>query len=117
MRAELQRLKRDTDSSRSRAAVMEPGTLVSSDGKPVAETSFIPVTNPAVSGSAASALATPASGTVAAGSSSSSVAAAEPARRKSWAVVGAVLALVLATAAAGYYFLHRTPSAIDSVAV
>ena len=117
MRAELQRLKRDTDSSRSRAAVMEPSTLVSSDGKPVAETSFIPVPNPAVSGSAASALATPASGTVAAGSSSSSVAAAEPARRKSWAVVGAVLALVLATAAAGYYFLHRTPSAIDSVAV
>jgi TolB-like protein/Tfp pilus assembly protein PilF len=33
-------------------------------------------------------------------------------------VLGAVAALVLAAAAAGgYYFLHRTPSAIDSVAV
>jgi serine/threonine protein kinase/Tfp pilus assembly protein PilF len=117
MRAELQRLKRDTDSSRSRAVVVEPGTLLSSDGKSSTETSFIPGSNPAVPGAAASVLATPASGTVAAGSSSSRVAAAEPARRKSWAVVGVVLALVLATAAAAYYVLHRTPNAIDSVAV
>jgi len=65
-RADLQRLKRDTDSSRSVA-----------------------------------------------------VAAAEPVRRKPWALVGAVAALVVvaAGAAAGYYFTHQAPRAIDSVAV
>jgi eukaryotic-like serine/threonine-protein kinase len=102
MRAELQRLKRDTDSSRSSVvAAAESGIPVSGAGKPVAAT----------------VLATSASGTVASGPSDSSV-AAEPARRKSWAVVGVVAALVLtAIAAGGYYFLHRTSSAIDSVAV
>jgi serine/threonine protein kinase/TolB-like protein/Tfp pilus assembly protein PilF len=119
MRAELQRLKRDTDSSRSPvAAVAEPGIPVSSAGKPVATTSAVPGTVPAASSAAATVLATAASGTVAAGPSSSSVAAAEPVRRMRWAVVGVVGALVLAAmAAGGYYFLHRTPSAIDSVAV
>jgi serine/threonine protein kinase/TolB-like protein/Tfp pilus assembly protein PilF len=108
MRAELQRLKRDTDSSRSQAvAAAEHGVLPSA----------IPGTVPAPSGSATS-VVTSASRTVAAGPSSSSVAAAEPARRTPWAVVGVVVAVVLAAmAAGGYYFLHRTPSAIDSVAV
>jgi eukaryotic-like serine/threonine-protein kinase len=110
MRAELQRLKRDTDSSRSPAvAATETGALISAN----------PGTIPAPSGSA-TAVVTSASGTVAAGPSSSSVAAAEPAKRKPWAVVGVVVvvALVLAAmAAGGYYFLHRTPGAIDSVAV
>src|SRR6267378_4478602 len=108
MRAELQRLKRDTDSSRSPAvAATETGVLPSA----------MPGTIPAPSGSTA--LATSASGTVAAGPSSSSVAAAGPTRRKPWAVVGVVVvALVLAAmAAGGYYYLHRAPSAIDSVAV
>ena len=107
MRAELQRLKRDTDSSRSPAvAATETGA------PPYAMPGTIPP-----SGSA-TAVATPASGAVAAGPSSSSVAAAEPPRRKAWAVVGVVVALVLASmAAGGYYFLHRAPSAIDSVAV
>jgi eukaryotic-like serine/threonine-protein kinase len=117
MRAELQRLKRDTDSSRSAAvAATEPGISVSNAGRPVAATSAIPETIPATSGSA-TAVVTSASGTTAAGPSSSSTAAAEPARRKTRAVFGAVIALVLAMAAGGYYFLHRTPSAIDSVAV
>jgi eukaryotic-like serine/threonine-protein kinase len=108
MRAELQRLKRDTDSSRSPAvAVTETGVLPSA----------MPGTIPLPSGSA-TAMATSTSGRVAAGPSSSSVAAAEPTRRKPWAAVGIVVALVLAAmAAGGYYFLHRTPSAIDSVAV
>jgi eukaryotic-like serine/threonine-protein kinase len=108
MRAELQRLKRDTDSSRSPAvAAAKTGALLSA----------MPGTIPAASG-AATILSTSASGTVAAGPSSSSVAAAEPARRKPWAVVGVMVAVVLsALAAGGYYFLHRTPSAIDSVAV
>ncbi len=120
MRAELQRLKRDTDSSRSpAAAAAEPGIPVSSAAKPVATTSAPPGTIPAASSAAATVFSTSASGTVAAGPSSSSLAAAEPPRRKPWAVIGAVVAaLVLAAmAAGGYYFLHRTPSAIDSVAV
>jgi serine/threonine protein kinase/TolB-like protein/Tfp pilus assembly protein PilF len=119
MRAELQRLKRDTDSSRSPVvpAAAEPGIPASSAGKTVAAPSASPATTPAASGSA-TAVATSASGTVAAGPSSPSVAAAEPAPWKPWAMVGVMVALVLAAmAAGGYYFLHRTPSAIDSVAV
>jgi TolB-like protein/Flp pilus assembly protein TadD/predicted Ser/Thr protein kinase len=107
MRAELQRLKRDTDSSRSPAVAAETGVVPSA----------IPATIPAASGAAA-VLSTSASGTVAARPSSSGVAAAEPARRTPWAVVGVVVALVLAAMAAGrYYLLHRTPGTIDSVAV
>ena len=46
------------------------------------------------------------------------VAAAEPVRRKPWALVGVVAALVVAAGAAGgYYFTHQAPRAIDSVAV
>src|ERR1700676_2230076 len=118
MRAELQRLKRDTDSSRSVAvAATEPGIPASSAGRPVAATSAMPGTIPTPSGSA-TAIATSARGTVAAGPCSSSVAAAGPTRRKPWAAIGVVVALVLAAmAAGGYYFLHRTLGAIDSVAV
>src|SRR5260221_6246958 len=106
MRAELQRLKRDTDSSRSPAAA-----ATETGAPPYAMPGTIPP-----SGSA-TAVATSASGAVAAGPSSSSVAAVEPPRRKAWAVVGGVVALVLASmAAGGYYFLHPAPSAIDSVA-
>ena len=117
LRAELQRLKRDTDSSRSSVvATAEPSFPVSSAGTPLV-TSAIPGTTPAES-SGTTVLATSASRTVTAGPSSSSVAAAEPARWNPWAVVGIVVALVLAAmAAGGYYFLHRSPSAIDSVAV
>jgi serine/threonine protein kinase/tetratricopeptide (TPR) repeat protein len=116
MRAELRRLKRDTDSSRTRAMAAEPGVPASSIGSPVAATSPIPATTPAAS--SVSTVLTSATGSVAAGSSSSSVVAAEPTRGKRWTVVAAVVALVLAAVAlGGYYVLHRTPSAIDSVAV
>jgi serine/threonine protein kinase/TolB-like protein/Tfp pilus assembly protein PilF len=109
MRAELQRLKRDTDSSRSpAAAAAEPGNLPSA----------MPGTIAGASSAAANALAASASGTVAAGASSSNVAAAGLARRPPWAVVGVVVALVLAAmSAGGYYFFHLKPTAIDSVAV
>ena len=116
MRAELQRLKRDTDSSRSRGMVAELGVPASSDVKPVTPASSFPGTIPHASGSTARVAASE-SGTVATGPSGSSVAAAKPTRRKSF-VIASVMALVLAgLAAGGYYFLHRTPSAIDSVAV
>jgi eukaryotic-like serine/threonine-protein kinase len=118
MRAELQRLKRDTDSSRIPAmAAAEPHLPVSNASVPVAATSASPAAIPAASGSSASVVGMSASGTAAAGRSSSSVAIAEPARRKPWPAVGAVVALVVAMAAGGYYFLLRTPGAIDSVAV
>jgi eukaryotic-like serine/threonine-protein kinase len=119
LRAELQRLKRDTDSSRSPvAAASEPGIPGSSAEMPVRTTSTVPGTVPAASSAAATVLATSASGMVAAGPSSSSVGPVAPVRRILWAVVGVVAALMLAAmAAGGYYFLHRTPSAIDSVAV
>jgi len=102
MRADLQRLKRDTSSSRSAVvAAADPGIPVSSSG---------------MSGTA-TVLATSASGVVAAGPSSSSVAAAKP-PRKPRTLIGLAVALVLvAMAAGGYYFLHRASSAIDSVAV
>jgi eukaryotic-like serine/threonine-protein kinase len=119
MRAELQRLKRDTDSSRSPAvAAAEPGVPVSSAGRPVVATSASSGAIPATSSAPATPSGASASGTVAAVASSSSVIAAEPTRRTPWAVVGVVVALVLAAmTGGGYYFLHRTPSAIDSVAV
>src|ERR1700687_5148904 len=116
MRADLQRLKRDTDSSRSPvAAAAEPSIPVSSAGRSAATPSATPGIAPAAP--SAPSVATSASGTVAAGPSGSGVAAAEPARRRPLAVIGAVVVLVLAMSAGGYYFLHRTPSAIDSVAV
>src|ERR1700686_4667965 len=118
MRAELQRLKRDTDSSRSPVlAAAEPGIPVSSAGKPAAVTSAIPGTIRAAPSAAATVLTRSASGTVAAGPFSSSVATAVSTRRKTGTVFGAVVGLVLAMAAGGYYFQHRTPSAIDSVAI
>jgi len=119
MRTDLLRLKRDTDSSRSRAvAIAEPDITLSSAGLAVAASSTIPGTIPAVSSAGATVLATSASGAVTGAPSSSGVTAAEPVWRKRWVVVGAVVALVLAAmAVGGYYFLHRTPSAIDSVAV
>jgi eukaryotic-like serine/threonine-protein kinase len=107
MRAELQRLKRDTASSRRPAvAAAESGLLVSGAGM-AAATSASP--GIILGASSAAVLVTSATGTVAAGPSSSRVAAAEPARRKSWVVVGVVVALVLTAMAAG--ILLSTPNA------
>src|SRR2546428_2882299 len=91
MRAELQLLKRDTDSSRSPiAAAPEPGIPVSSAGKQGLTTSAVAGTAPVA---AATVPATSANGTVAAGPSSSSVGPAAPVRRMRWAGVGVVVAL------------------------
>lgn len=115
MRADLQRLKRDTDSSRSAVvAAVEPGITVGS-GTSVATTAT-PGTIPAAA-SVAAAPTTSASGSVSP-PLSSSVAAAGRVRWKPSPVIGiGVAALFAAIAAGGYYFLHRTPNAIDSVAV
>jgi len=108
MRTDLQRLKRDTDSSHSRVVAAEPDASAGSGGT-LAAASSVQRTNAAAPSSA--------TGTAAAGSSGSGVASAEP-RRKPWVAIGAAVALVLAAlAAGGYYLLHRTADAIDSVAV
>jgi len=111
MRTDLQRLKRDTDSNRSRSAVAESPTPASSDASFVTAAGSIPAT---LSGSTTT-LAAPPSGAVAGGPSSSSGMTAHPSRRKLLLVAGVVMAVVLA--AGGYYFLHRAPATIRSIAV
>jgi len=110
MRAELQRLKRDTDSSRRSVVAAEEPSVPAGIGTSAAATAT-PGTIPAVA-SMATPLTTSASGSVAAVQ-----VASEAARRKPWAVIGVVVAFLVAIATGGYYFLHRTPTAIDSVAV
>jgi eukaryotic-like serine/threonine-protein kinase len=114
MRAELQRLKRDTESSRRSVVATEEPSVPAGSGTSVAATAT-PGTIP-VTASVAAPPAPSAGGSVAAAPLSSS--AAGHTKQKPWAVFGVGVALLLvAIAAAGYYFLHRTPSAIDSVAV
>jgi serine/threonine protein kinase/TolB-like protein len=116
MRAEFERLKRDTDSSRRSVVAAEEPSVPAGSGTSVAATAT-PGTIPAAS-SAAAPLVTSASGSVAAAPLTSTLAAAGQARRKPWAVMAVGVALLLAAiAAGGYYFLHRRPTAIDSVAV
>ncbi len=119
MRAELQRLKRDTDSSRRPAVeTVEPGVSASGAGIPVGTPAATPGSVSTAPSSNPSVAVTPSSGTVAAGPSSSRVPAAEPVQPKPSAMIAVIAALVLAVVAAGgYYFLRRTPGAIDSVAV
>ena len=121
MRAELQRLKRDSGSGKKpvlQEAAVEASVSVSGSGTSAVASSAIPGSVSVASGSGPSLAMTPVSGTVAGGASSSGIPASAPVRRKPWAMTGLVVALVLAAGTAGgYYFLHRTPSAIDSVAV
>jgi serine/threonine protein kinase/TolB-like protein/Flp pilus assembly protein TadD len=115
MRADLQRLKRDTDSSHSRAvATDEPDVPKSSTGGTLPSVS---ISGGIPASSAATVAAASASSAAGAGApSSSGVATAAPHQHNLWAA--ALVALVLvAGAVAGYYFLHRAPSAIESIAV
>jgi serine/threonine protein kinase/tetratricopeptide (TPR) repeat protein len=114
MRTDLQRLKRDTDSSRSRAvAIDEPDVPKSSTG---ATPPSVSISGGIPASSGATVAAASASSAAAGAPSSSSVATAASPQQKLWAA--ALVALVLvAGAVAGYYFLHRVPSAIESIAV
>ena len=109
MRSDLQRLKRDSDSSRSRAVAVEPETSLSGMGAAVGgSTAGVGAASPATSISAPARVAVSGSG----------VTAAQPVGRRSWPMMGAVAVIVLAAlAAGGYYFLHRTSGTIESVAV
>ena len=114
MRAELQRLKRNTDSSRSAVVVTQPGDAASAGGIAGASSAATPA-----SASSAVMLATPASGTtIAGGSPRSGVTVAPASLLTRWKWVVPVFALIAtALVAGGYYSTHRAPSAIDSVAV
>jgi serine/threonine protein kinase/TolB-like protein/Tfp pilus assembly protein PilF len=115
MRAELRRLKRDSDSGRSRAVAAGTASLANNSAIPAAPAS-IPGTTPAMPAVPESATST--SGKAATGPPSSAVTAAVSTKRKPWSVIAVVAALALAViAAGGYYLLHRRPGAIDSVAV
>jgi serine/threonine protein kinase/TolB-like protein/Tfp pilus assembly protein PilF len=114
MRTDLQRLKRDTDSSRIRTVPSaDMGTPVSSAGRPMA-----PFATPGDISSVASVPGTLPVGTVAAGPSNSTVTVVEQARRRTRAVFGVAIVLLLVLAVGGgYLFLHRTANSIDSIAV
>jgi eukaryotic-like serine/threonine-protein kinase len=103
MRTDLQRLKRDTDSSRSPSvAAAEPHVPASSGSIPIA-TSAIPATSPPAPSTAATNVSgTSTSSTVAVGPSSSSVAAHS--RRRIAGVAAAILIVVLVLA----YLLRPT---------
>src|ERR1019366_8669272 len=111
MRTDLQRLKRDTDSSRSRAGAPDvPKSSTGATPPSVSMSGGIPAS------SGATVAAASASSAAAGAPSSSGVTNVAPAQRK--LLAAAVIALVLvAGAVAGYYFLHRAPSAIESIAV
>jgi eukaryotic-like serine/threonine-protein kinase len=121
MRADLQRLKRDMDSSRSALVLSEPGTAVASSSLSRPPSTSAP---PSDSGppAALAASATPRPETAAASRISSSGVAIAPSplrAGKRWMVrVTIVAALVVAAlAGGGYYITHRPPSGIESVAV
>ena len=113
LRTDIARLRRDTDSSRVSAAVMP----TSSSGA-VREAAFQPA-----SASVPIAVATPASGMVAAAASSTgaastaqvpalspgSGASAAATPRRPWPLLGGVAVLLVAIAIGGYLYLHRAP--------
>jgi eukaryotic-like serine/threonine-protein kinase len=94
MRAELQRLKRDTDSSRSSVAVMEmPPAPVSSGSVPAAQTASSATRIPTAASSGRQA------------SSSTSAVRMPPTRRRLW-LFGAAAALALIVIASAVFFFH-----------
>ena len=117
MRTDLQRLKRDTDSSRS-SVVTVAETDIHASRMPSAAPA-IPATDSPAPNETRGTLLISSGGSVAAGSSDSRRMAAEPIRRKVRPVIWGLVALVLAVivAVGTYYFAYRTPSPIDAVAV
>jgi serine/threonine protein kinase/Flp pilus assembly protein TadD len=117
LRADLARLKRDTDSSRVSAATVMPtsssGAIrdATSQQMPVSAPVIAAVLTPASGTSAATPAtstqaASPASSTVTGGTSSTSPMATSSTK---WPLVAGVAILVVALAVAGYFLLHRTP--------
>jgi eukaryotic-like serine/threonine-protein kinase len=101
MRAELQRLKRDTDSSRSIAAIAEPAFPVSSIAVPVA----------ALMPASATPVLSPSAGTVPAQAQLSGSTITIPVRSKRkprWLLAVAAAAVVIAALVGIFFYRHRT---------
>ena len=108
MRVELQRLKRDTESSRrSMVAATDPPLSASSGG-----TSISLGTSPTPGGGGTST-----SGPIAAPPSGSTTVPLGSDSRKARALVVVAACVIAALGAGGYYLIHKTPGTIDSVAV
>jgi serine/threonine protein kinase/TolB-like protein/Tfp pilus assembly protein PilF len=112
MRADLKRLKRDTDSSRSAVAVVDD---VAQPG-PVAATSSSGTVKDSSGRMAAPVAVKESSGRVAAASSAPQAVVAAPQAARRWKVIVPAI-VVAAMAVGGYFFFHRVPTAINSVAV
>ncbi len=114
MRTDLARLKRDTDSGRSSAAVMPTsgsGAVREAAFQQAQQSASVAVATPA---SGMSAAATPiaggTSGTVAVPSQpTSGVALATSASKGRWLLVAGGIAALAALAVGGYFFAHRAP--------
>ena len=118
MRAELQRLKRDTDSGRSRAvseaAPAASGRLQTSLAEPSSQDGI--ASAGAISAATQMLVTAPPSGTATAATGATSDVRAV--RRKNWMLSLGIVALLLICATVAVYFLmRRSPSTIDSVAV
>jgi eukaryotic-like serine/threonine-protein kinase len=92
MRADLQRLKRDTDSSRS---------AIAAAAEPIAASGSAMVTQTPASGTAA-AVPTPTTGTAVAGPADR--------RRRGWWLGGVAAAILILAAAGTFYYTHRAQS-------
>jgi serine/threonine protein kinase/tetratricopeptide (TPR) repeat protein len=105
MRAELQRLKRDTDSSRSSIAVVDmPAPAVGSGAVPMAPQSSGSGRTPA-----SMPIQAPASGSAAAQTAASgSTTRVPPRRRRLWVVTVAAVASIALVAGAVFFFSHRS---------
>jgi|KBSMisStandDraft_5_1062788.scaffolds.fasta_scaffold13094_5 serine/threonine protein kinase/predicted Zn-dependent protease len=112
MRADLQRLKRDTDTSRAVAAASS-GSIPAVQDPPVSSSAAAPARGSgSSSGSSSARPAAPSSGSVSAAHVSAPVAVAEiPAKKNWWKTAVSVVAL-LAVIAAGYFFYSRRNRAL-----
>lgn len=111
IRADLQRLKRDTDSSRAVAAASSGSVPVAQELPPAAQLSpsvSTPVMHPASSTSAQA---------IAAPSGSSAVPAAPAKKSRTLLIAGAALVLALVTAAGIYFRSHRSAGLTEKDAV
>ncbi len=113
MRTDLARLKRDTDSGRSTAAVMPTsgsGAVREAIFQQAPQSASVAVATPA---SGISAAATPiaggTSGAVAPSQPTSGVAVANSGSKGRWPLMAGAIALLGALAVGGYFFTHRAP--------
>jgi eukaryotic-like serine/threonine-protein kinase len=113
LRTDLARLRRDTDSSRISAAVMptsSSGAVRDASAlQPASASSPIAVATPASGTLAASRPATAAASAASLSAPSASGVAAAATPRRPWPLLGGVAVLLVAIAIGGYLYLHRAP--------